>query len=58
MKKHRNLIILILIFVSLTFTACSNMHLGTSVGVGVNFGSNGPYVSPHMSVGLSSGGYY
>jgi len=58
MKKHRSLIILILIFVSLTLTACSNMHLGTSVGVGVNFGSNGPSISPHMSVGLTSGGYY
>ena len=58
MKKYRNLIIVILVFMSLTVLSCSNMHLGTSVGVGVNFGSNGPSISPHMNVGLTSGGYY
>lgn len=58
MKKYRTLIIVILFFVSLTFTACSNMHMGTSMGVDVNFGSNGPTINPRMSIGMNSGGYY
>lgn len=58
MKKNKNIIILIIVFASLTLGACSNMHMGTSMGVDVNFGSNGPKINPHMSVGMNSGGYY
>ena len=58
MKKYRNLLILIVVAVSLAMASCSNMHLGTNMGVNVNFGSNGPTITPHLSVGMSSGGYY
>lgn len=58
MKKYKGIIILIVFIISITLTSCSNMRLGTSMGVDVNFGSNGPTINPHLSVGLHSGGYY
>jgi predicted small secreted protein len=58
MKKYKGIIILIVFIVSMTLTSCSNMRLGTNVGVGVTFGSNGPQVTPHASIGLNSGGYH
>jgi hypothetical protein len=56
--KRFTIILLILIFVGITISSCSNMRLGTSVGLNMNFGPNGPYVQPHMNVGLYGGGYY
>ncbi len=58
MKKYRSFIILILLIISITLASCSNMHMGTSMGVSMNFGSNGPTIQPHMNIGMSSGGYY
>lgn len=58
MKKYRNIVLIIIIFLSLTLTSCSNMHMSSSVGMSMNFGSNGPHVTPYMNVGMSSGGRY
>jgi len=58
MKKYKGIIILILLIISLSLASCSNMHLGTNVGVGVTFGANGPHITPHANIGLSSGGYH
>ncbi len=35
---------------------CANMHMSTSVGVGMSFGPYGPSVRPVMNVGVYSGG--
>jgi hypothetical protein len=56
MKRFRK--ILILIGLTLVFTACANMRWGTNVGVDVNWGPNGPQVRPHISVDAYSGGRF
>ncbi len=50
--------LLLVIFLFLFFTACSNMRWGTSVGMDVRFGPSGPRVVPNMSVDMYSGGRF
>lgn len=54
MNYKRIFIILFVFALAFTVYSCSNMH--TSMGVSMNFGPNGPYVSPHVSMNMYGGG--
>ncbi|WP_137091405.1 hypothetical protein [Mangrovivirga cuniculi] len=57
MKKKRIVYASILLLV-FALSGCSNMRWGTSAGISMDFGPNGPRVRPHMDVDLYSGGRF
>lgn len=50
------LVLALIIGTSLTFYACSNMHVSGGVGLNFSGGPYGPRVTPTMNVGLYGGG--
>ncbi len=56
--RIKSLFIILIVALSLALTSCANMRWGTSAGVNVSFGPNGPRVTPHVNVNLYSGGRF
>jgi predicted small secreted protein len=56
--KMKSILAILILAISLALTGCANMRWGTSAGVNVNFGPNGPRVTPHVNVNLYSGGRF
>ncbi len=55
-KKIRLLLVFVVVIMTITFSACSNLRWGTNAGVDLNFGPNGVRLDPHVSMDLYSGG--
>ncbi|WP_274474347.1 hypothetical protein [Mangrovimonas aestuarii] len=56
--KNKSIVYAFILLAVFAISACANARWGTSAGVSVDFGPNGPRVRPHMDVGLYSGGRY
>ena len=56
MKIRKSLSVIILLFFLYVLNACGTAH--TNVGLSMNFGPNGPSVSPHVGVNFYGGGRY
>ncbi|MCX2745305.1 hypothetical protein OO013_15615 [Mangrovivirga sp. M17] len=56
--KKKRIVFAFILLIILTLSGCSNMRWGTSAGVSMDFGPNGPRVRPHMDVDLYSGGRF
>lgn len=54
--KFAGIGVLILVWIMFFVAGCGNSRVGTSAGVDLVWGPNGPRVQPNLSVGLYGGG--